>query len=292
MADALGAVGWTVATETEGIMPLLTCPTCDKKLKIPDRLAGKMGQCPGCKGRIRIPELDSGSPEEDFERVEDEDDRAARRIVSKRDVRKRDEDEDRPRRSRYRDEEDEDDRPARQSFRKDDEDDRPGRRSRDRDDDEDDRPSRRRSRDDDSDDAISRRVTKAVPRRKRRRRRRDDGDGFLTPGMKLGLMIGGGVLLLLLLLSVVVPLVAFLPVMLGFVLMSGGGIWFIIVAFKDDVMQGLLCWMIPAYQFYYLLQNWEEEKYPFLTQVAGFLLVILWFCAGAVNASIWSAAAH
>lgn len=269
-------------------MPLLTCPTCDKKLKIPDRLAGKMGQCPGCKGRISIPAIDP--PDEDFER--DEDDEADRRIVSKRDVRKRDE-EDRPRRSRSReDEEDEDDRPSRRSIRKEDDDDRPSRRFRDRDDDEDDRPSRRRSRDEDSDDDIPRRATKAGPRRRRRRRRRDDGDSFLTPGMKIGLMIAGGVLLLLLLLSVVIPPLAMLPVLLGCLMTTGGGIWFIIVAFKDDPMQGILCWLIPAYQFYYLLQNWEEEKYPFLTQVAGFLLIILGFCAGSIGASIWSAAAH
>jgi hypothetical protein len=30
-------------------MPIIPCPTCDKKLRVPDDAAGKRIQCPSCK---------------------------------------------------------------------------------------------------------------------------------------------------------------------------------------------------------------------------------------------------
>src|SRR5262249_53798329 len=188
------------------------------------------------------------------------------------------EDEDRPRRrGRSRDEEEEvEDRISSRRSPKDRDDDRPSRRSRDEDDeDEDDRPRRRRSRDDDEDEPLRKRLTRAdAPRGRRRRRIREEGPWF-TPQMKIGGGIAAGVLLLCLIAPLIFPPAVVLPVCLGLLLYVGGQIWFIIVAFKDDVMQGLLCWFIPLYAFYYLVVNWDEEKWPFFTTLAGFSLFLL-----------------
>lgn len=36
-------------------MPIITCPSCQKQLKVKDELAGKKVRCPGCQGIISIP---------------------------------------------------------------------------------------------------------------------------------------------------------------------------------------------------------------------------------------------
>jgi hypothetical protein len=290
-----------------GIMPQLRCPACSKLLSIPDRLAGKMGQCPGCKGRIKVPAKSEEADEEifdDFEETEEEEEeeeqprrageKSDRRIVAKRGAGRADEEEEEDegederitsRRSR------DEDKPGRRGRSRDeDEDDRPSRRrSRDDDEDEDDRPSRRRSRD--GDDAISRRITKPAPRRRRMRRRRDD-EPWLTPQMKIGGGIALGVMLLCLIAPVIFPPAVMLPACLGLALYVGGQIWFIIVAFKDDVMQGLLCWFIPFYFLYYLLVNWDEEKWPFFTSLAGIAMMMLGGCAASLGGALWHSAVN
>lgn len=106
------------------------CPSCDKKLKLPEGDEGRTIRCPGCKTELIVTADGLQLPEED-NRVRK--DQPARR-----------DEEDEPRRSRPRDEEDEDDRPRRSRRQDDeDEDDGPRRRSRRDEEDEDDGPRRR-----------------------------------------------------------------------------------------------------------------------------------------------------
>ncbi len=118
----------------------VSCPQCDKKLRVPEELIGKLVKCPTC-GQTFNAEVTVPAKKEE---AEEKPDRSAR-------VQKKDED-DPPRNSRRSRDDDDDDRPIRKS-----------RRSRNDDDDDDDRPSRRRSRrsrrdddDDDDDDRSSR----------------------------------------------------------------------------------------------------------------------------------------
>jgi hypothetical protein len=142
---------------------IVTCPQCDKQLRIPDHLLGKTVSCPSCGKKFTA----RTAEEQGTDAVDDEP--VSRGAAADR----RDEDEERParRQSRRQDEdEDEDDRPrgrrARDEDDDEDEDDRPRRRRRardeDEDDEEDDRPRRRRPRDDDDEDEDDR------PRRGRR----------------------------------------------------------------------------------------------------------------------------
>lgn len=238
-------------------MPQVFCPNCDKKLAVPDRLAGKKGQCPRCKFRFDVP-AEEEIEEHDFEVVEDEPEPDQEAAAPSRGVREgRDES---PRRARSRDDADDDDRPSR--------------RRRDEDEDEPPRPRKRTSR--------------AGPRR---RRREYDGGSFWTSPVGLASTIGGGVALLSFLAAVLFPPLLVVPFGLGCLLASVGQIWFIIVAFQDDVMQGILCWAIPGYAFYYMLTNWEGVKNPVLTQAVGFLMAVGGICAGAIGSSIWAGVA-
>jgi hypothetical protein len=85
------------------------------------------------------------------------------------------------------------------------------------------------------------------------------------------------------LLAVFVPSLAIVPIILGGFMAGAGGIMFLIVAFKDDAMQGILCWFVPFYSLYYLITHFEEEKIPFFLQVAGFVMMMIGGCAGGVG---------
>ena len=146
----------------------IQCPSCKRKLKVSDKVAGKRVKCPGCgEGFLAaVPEPDFVEPEVvETEAVavpvedDDEEDKPRRRP--------RNEDDERvsakPPRRRPRDDDEErvsSKSPARRRSSRDDDDDEDDdresrrRRSRDDDDEDDDRPRRRRRRDGDSDDDI------------------------------------------------------------------------------------------------------------------------------------------
>lgn len=88
-------------------MPIrVTCPGCDKKLNVPDNVAGKAVRCPACKGAVKVPAADEDEPLAEVvpdddppvrkARRRDEDDRPARRPQRRRD----DDEDDRPRKRR------------------------------------------------------------------------------------------------------------------------------------------------------------------------------------------------
>jgi predicted Zn finger-like uncharacterized protein len=118
----------------------VSCPQCDKKLRVPETLLGKLVKCPTC-GHTFTATVSAPAKKTD---PDEKPDRSAR-------VKTKDEDDEAPPpKSRVSRDDDEDDRPLRKSRRS-------------RDDDDDDRSSRRRSRrdrwdddDDDDDDRSSR----------------------------------------------------------------------------------------------------------------------------------------
>jgi hypothetical protein len=172
-------------------MPVIACPKCQGKLKLPDNMEPRRVKCPNCAAVFMSNEApqatgaapppaakpkpaagasDSKAPrrggaEKDFDFDDDEDDRRprARRQAD-------DEDEDRPRRRRRDEDDDEEERPRARRRDDDEEDDRPRRRRRDEDDEDEDRPRARRRREQDDDEEEDR------PRRYRR-----DEDDYEDP---------------------------------------------------------------------------------------------------------------
>ncbi len=123
---------------------VVSCPQCEKKLRVPENLIGQLVKCPTCGTNFTA---EVGVPEKKAEPEEKKPTPS---------IRKKDADEDVPERVSRRgrkDDDDDDDRPSRRSRR--------SNRDDDDDDDDDDRPSRRRSRrsrrDDDDDDYGGRR---------------------------------------------------------------------------------------------------------------------------------------
>jgi hypothetical protein len=178
----------------------VSCPSCQKTLRIGEENQGKKMRCPSCQQVFKAPTLeppkeearDEPPPRDDnpFSGLDDRPSAPSRRSPERdpddRPPRDDYEDDDRPSRRSSRDD---DDRPSRRSSR-DDDDDRPSRRS-SRDEDEDDRPSqrsssdeysdapsRRSARDDDDDDRRSRRSLRDEDDYddRRSRRSRDDDD--------------------------------------------------------------------------------------------------------------------
>ena len=52
-------------------------------------------------------------------------------------------------------------------------------------------------------------------------------------------------------------------------------IWLLVIAFQEDVLQGLLSLFVPFYVLYYVITRWETCKNPFLFWLGG------WVAAGA-----------
>jgi phage FluMu protein Com len=245
----------------------LRCPNCRKTLGVADHQAGVVGNCPHCKSKVRVPSLEAiatdvleEAPPEDSasDQVRPSLPAKRRRVVEEEDweVIEDVEPEElpRPRSIRRRVDDEEDDRPAR--------------RSRARDDDDDDEPPRSRR-----------------PRR-RRRRSSSSSSGGMSGGLLTALIIGG-ICLLFSLGAIVFPPLGYLPVTLGGLTSVAGGIMFLHVAFKDDAMQGLLCWFVPFYNLYYLITHFDEEKVPFFMQVGGGLIMMFGSCGMGIGAARW-----
>jgi hypothetical protein len=88
------------------------------------------------------------------------------------------------------------------------------------------------------------------------------------------LLGGGGLGLILILLGLIVPAFGYLAMAVGYMMSIVGGVWFLIIAFQDDVMSGILCLICGIYSLYYLVTHFEEEKQPFFLQLVGMGIII------------------
>jgi hypothetical protein len=189
------------------------------------------------------------------------------------------------RKKKRRADDDEDDDLPRGRRRRDDEDDLPRGRRRpvDDDDEDDDVPRARkkgtaRSRYDDDDDDEPRPRSK----KKRVKRRSSGGSPFGSMGPVGGTLAVGGVLwLICLVLGFVWPAVMIAPMVIGYIIAFVGGIMLLVIAFKDDVVQGLLCLFIPFYSLFYLITHWDDCKHAFFIQLGGIGMIMVSACAGA-----------
>ncbi len=116
------------------------------------------------------------------------------------------------------------------------------------------------------------------PRRRRRRRRteREVGtfgipeeiipglDNFLAILALLGIMtlgMGG--------LSLLFPPAGAVLGLVGSVVALAGQVWFVMLAFQEDLVSGLLCLLLPCYAFWFLLNNQDVVMRAFLLTLVG-----------------------
>jgi hypothetical protein len=141
----------------------------------------------------------------------------------------------------------------------------------------------KRSRSDDYDDYDR-------PRRRRRRRRRQSGLGFqlptqLIPGISnfmALLVLLGAIWLLLGGVALLAPPLGVFLVLLGILLSTVGRVWFLVIAFQDDLMTGLLCLLVPLYDIIYLINNQDSAGPPFLVNLIGIMMAFsgIWLVGG------------
>jgi hypothetical protein len=224
----------------------LQCPGCRKNLGVKDELAGRLVACPQCKAKIRVPQ-----PEPEVDELEEVEDEVAESITTSPRPGRRPP----PPKTRPRDKEEDEEEP-REAVRR-----------------------SRRPRDDEEDEEEEERPRPMRKRKKKRRERRSASSGGMG-GMLIALGVGATVCLLMIVVSFFVPLLALIPMLLGWLIAFAGGIWFLVVAFQDDAIQGILCLFVPFYSLIYLITHFEETKKPFLVQVVGGVLAMGGLCAG------------
>ena len=61
---------------------------------------------------------------------------------------------------------------------------------------------------------------------------------------------------------------------LGVLMVLVGGIWFLVLAFQEDVMWGIGCLLCGIVQIIFLINHIEETWKPFALQVAGIVLCV------------------
>jgi hypothetical protein len=66
-----------------------------------------------------------------------------------------------------------------------------------------------------------------------------------------------------------------LLLVVGIILALIGGIGMLIVAFRESVLWGIGCLLIPLVSLIFVISHWDEAKKPFLIQLAGVVLLIL-----------------
>lgn len=239
-------------------MPILVSCNCGKKFRVADDLAGKRIRCIGCKEVVRVP----GAEQTEFEHPAAPGPTA---IVA--DVPPPQEP-----RTQASDQTDvlplakEDEPLAVEAVSEE-------------------RSRRQRSREDNFDYGDDGDDDQPTPKRRKRRRR---GTGFAglpdeILGMDLyvfGLVVVASVALIGILLALVFPPFAFLTYLTGFALMLGGQVWFLVIAFRDEVLYGLMCLCVPFYSLIYLISNFEETQRPFFVGLLGGGIMCISMCVG------------
>ena len=63
--------------------------------------------------------------------------------------------------------------------------------------------------------------------------------------------------------------------LIGALIALYGTIIFLITAFRESVLWGIGCLVVPLVNLFFLITHWEDTKTPFLIQLAGGALMLL-----------------
>jgi hypothetical protein len=54
-----------------------------------------------------------------------------------------------------------------------------------------------------------------------------------------------------------------------------GAVWFIVTVFREDVVWGIICLIVPIAGLAFVVKHWDEAKRPFLIKIAGLAMIFL-----------------
>ena len=77
------------------------------------------------------------------------------------------------------------------------------------------------------------------------------------------------------LLALTMPVLAVVPFLLGWLVMLSGSVWFIVLAFQEDVTEGLLVVCVPFYWLYYLVNYFDHVRKAFFLMLIGWLMILV-----------------
>jgi hypothetical protein len=130
----------------------------------------------------------------------------------------------------------------------------------------------------DQDEPPSRRNDDEAPRprrKKHRRRNRSLGEVFASLSFPMLLACLLGITIVLIGLQFVFRPFFFVTMLLGLALLLFGRIWFLLLAFRDSVLMGLGCLLVPFVDLVFLIRNWHETWRPFTLNWTAILLMFL-----------------
>lgn len=76
---------------------------------------------------------------------------------------------------------------------------------------------------------------------------------------------------------------AVLAAALGLMLSMAGGIWLLMVAFREDATAGFLCLIVPLYFVYYAVSHFDDCKRPLCLWAVGSILVVIGSSVGGLS---------
>ncbi len=74
-------------------------------------------------------------------------------------------------------------------------------------------------------------------------------------------------------------------VMIGFGISAVAGIWFLVVAFKESVLWGLGCLLVPFVSLIFLIIHWQDAKRPFLWSLLAVVPLVIGLLLGGPSLS-------
>lgn len=66
-------------------------------------------------------------------------------------------------------------------------------------------------------------------------------------------------------------MVALALILIGMLAIFATGIWYLVVAFQQDVVWGLCCMLVPFASIVFLFKFWQKAKKPFIGQLVACL---------------------
>jgi FtsH-binding integral membrane protein len=67
----------------------------------------------------------------------------------------------------------------------------------------------------------------------------------------------------------------FLLLVIGLALFVVGGFMFLVAAFRESVLWGIGCILLPIVQLFFLIVHWQEAKKPFAIQLLGIGILVV-----------------
>ncbi len=64
-------------------------------------------------------------------------------------------------------------------------------------------------------------------------------------------------------------------IIIGYLVVLAGGIWFLVEAFRESILWGLGCLLLGPVSLVFLILHWNVAKRPFFLQLKGLAVILI-----------------